>query len=87
MRIYIHWPFCRSRCAYCDFNSRVAGEERMGRYRTSLTGEIRAWSSWLQWGDRKVASLYIGGGTPSSISGEELGALYRGAARRFQVMP
>lgn len=87
MRIYIHWPFCRSRCTYCDFNSRVAGDVMMKRYRTSLNGEMRAWSSWLPLEDRKVESLYIGGGTPSTISGEELGLLYQEAARRFRIMP
>jgi oxygen-independent coproporphyrinogen-3 oxidase len=87
VRIYMHWPFCRSRCAYCDFNTRVAGEESMKRYHSSLTEEMRAWSSWLPQEDMKVASLYIGGGTPSLISGEGLGALYREAARRFHMMP
>ena len=59
----------------------------MQRYRTSLFREIEAWSSWLSPQDRRVDSLYIGGGTPSTISGEELGELYREAARRFQIEP
>jgi len=87
VRIYMHWPFCRSRCAYCDFNTRVAGEDRMKRYCSSLKEEMRAWSSWLPQEDRKVTSLYIGGGTPSIVSGEEMGALYREAGRRFHMMP
>ena len=87
MRVYMHWPFCRSRCAYCDFNTRVAGEGMMKRYRASLTREIEAWSSWLLPQDREVDSIYIGGGTPSTISGEDLGALYREAADRFPVKP
>ena len=87
MRIYIHWPFCRSRCAYCDFVTRVAGEDKMRRYRTSLIREMRAWPAWLPREDREVSSLYIGGGTPSTISGEEVGALFMEAARRYQIMP
>lgn len=83
MRIYVHWPFCRSRCAYCDFNTRVAGEGRIKLYRRSLCEEIKAWSSWLPEDERKAASIYIGGGTPSMNGGRDLGALCREIARRF----
>jgi oxygen-independent coproporphyrinogen-3 oxidase len=59
----------------------------MKRYHTSLTREIKAWSSWLLPQDREVGSIYIGGGTPSTISGVELGALFREVADHFPVMP
>ena len=60
--LYIHIPFCRTRCIYCDFYSTV-GEELQGRYIEALLQEWRLRRGELR-GER-VDTLYIGGGTPS----------------------
>jgi oxygen-independent coproporphyrinogen III oxidase len=75
MRLYIHWPFCLSRCSYCDFNSRVAGSACMERYRTALLREMEAWACLLEEGEKTLLSIYLGGGTPSTMSGSEVCAL------------
>ena len=82
MRLYLHWPFCRSRCAYCDFNSRVARPEVMEDYRAALRSELHAWSVLLA-GGRELLSLYIGGGTPSTLSGGGIAALVSEVADHF----
>lgn len=65
MLLYIHYPFCRSKCAYCGFYSRVREEESEALYVSALLQEARFWGSRL---DRpRISTLYIGGGTPSLI--------------------
>ena len=63
--IYIHIPFCRSKCYYCDFNSYAGREHLAGSYFDALFREITARSGHL--GDRRVCSIFIGGGTPSLV--------------------
>ncbi len=87
MRLYIHWPFCVSRCTYCDFNSRVAKTEVMKSYREALLEEIRTWSLILPEDDRCLESLYLGGGTPSTMSGCEVNDLLRDVNRCFTLHP
>jgi putative oxygen-independent coproporphyrinogen III oxidase len=62
--IYVHWPFCKAKCPYCDFNSHVrhAGVDVMG-FAASLAREL-AWFR-EQAGPRTVTSIFFGGGTPS----------------------
>ncbi|MCD7709882.1 MAG: radical SAM family heme chaperone HemW [Porphyromonadaceae bacterium] len=64
--LYVHIPFCRSRCIYCDFYS-TTGEERLqGRYVEALLAEWRMRRSELQ--GAPIETLYMGGGTPSQLS-------------------
>lgn len=63
IRIYVHVPFCESKCSYCDFASFVCGEDLKDRYFNKLEKEIRE----CKYKDRIVESIYIGGGTPSSV--------------------
>ena len=68
--IYVHIPFCRSFCTYCDFYSEVAAkcrrddESRFGQYADALCAEIRSRASEIT---EEVNTLYIGGGTPSVL--------------------
>lgn len=64
--IYIHIPFCKKRCAYCDFFSTFYNPEVVKSYISALLKEIKKWGGKLA---RPVNSLYIGGGTPSLIKG------------------
>ncbi len=83
MRLYIHWPFCRSRCSYCDFNSRVATQSLMAAYGETLVKEMKTWASLIRLGGQGLRSIYIGGGTPSCMSGEEVAALIDAASLAF----
>ena len=66
LSIYVHIPFCTSKCAYCSFVSMVASEEDKKRYFNDLVSEIKIHASKYR-GIYSVSSIYIGGGTPSSL--------------------
>jgi len=63
LAVYIHWPFCLSKCPYCDFNSHVADTIDHGRWRDALLAELSHVAAQLP--DRTVVSIFFGGGTPS----------------------
>jgi len=63
IRIYVHVPFCESKCSYCDFASFVCGEDLKKKYFDKLEQEILS----CPYKDRQVQSIYFGGGTPSSV--------------------
>ncbi len=71
--IYIHWPFCESKCAYCDFNSHVREQVDHARWRAALLAELRFEAALTK--DRQVASVFFGGGTPSLMQAETVAAL------------
>jgi|LauGreDrversion4_2_1035121.scaffolds.fasta_scaffold374600_1 putative oxygen-independent coproporphyrinogen III oxidase len=68
LAIYIHWPFCRSICPYCDFNRYIAPELDWAVWETSFLKEIAYWGK--RTGPRTVASIFFGGGTPSLMKPE-----------------
>lgn len=61
--IYIHWPFCLSKCPYCDFNSHVAAHIDQSRWRAALLRELEHFATMAP--GRIVTSIFFGGGTPS----------------------
>lgn len=61
--LYLHWPFCRAKCPYCDFNSHVAAEIDQTRWRTAYLSEIDR--AGAETGPRPLRSVFFGGGTPS----------------------
>ena len=63
--IYIHIPFCRSRCVYCDFYSVTQSGQWMEAYVDALCREMRCRRD--EAGCRTINTLYIGGGTPSQL--------------------
>lgn len=72
--VYVHWPFCMAKCPYCDFNSHVrAGKVDQERFVAAFRREIshRAALS----GPRTVTSVFFGGGTPSLMKAETVGAI------------
>jgi putative oxygen-independent coproporphyrinogen III oxidase len=71
--IYIHWPFCRSKCPYCDFNSHVRERIDHARWRTALLRELEHYARDTQ--GRAVTSIFFGGGTPSLMEPETVAAL------------
>jgi oxygen-independent coproporphyrinogen-3 oxidase len=71
--LYIHWPFCRSKCPYCDFNSHVADTVDHPRWRAAYRREMEALAPRLA--GRAPASLFFGGGTPSLMEPETVAAV------------
>ncbi|MEK9684870.1 MAG: radical SAM family heme chaperone HemW [Rhodospirillaceae bacterium] len=63
LAIYVHWPFCLSKCPYCDFNSHVRDKIDIERWRYGLVTELQYYAE--QTKDRIVSSVFFGGGTPS----------------------
>ena len=70
--IYVHIPFCRSRCVYCDFYSTTSMGRRQ-RYVDALCRELELRSSYI---NERVRTIYIGGGTPSQLTPEQLTQLF-----------
>lgn len=81
--LYIHVPFCRQACSYCDFYF-VTREEWIERYVDALEAEIRGWS-----GDpltrRAVETIYFGGGTPSRLDLKQVGRLMAAVRGTFET--
>ena len=70
--VYIHIPFCKSICSYCDFCKFLYNEKWVGAYLTALRNEIKD-----RYMDDPIRTIYIGGGTPSALSIEELRRLFK----------
>jgi len=71
LAIYVHIPFCKQKCKYCDFNSYVGKQNLVSEYIGALESEICSYASKAE--EYKVMSVYFGGGTPSFIMAEEIG--------------
>ena len=61
--IYLHWPFCKSKCPYCDFNSHVTNNVNMEDFINAYLIELDYYKEYLQ--NKTINSIYFGGGTPS----------------------
>lgn len=83
--IYIHIPFCRSRCSYCDFATGLYESALTERYVAGVVSEIASWCEVNQ--PEPVDTIYLGGGTPSLLSPAQLKALMNAVHERFEVSP
>jgi oxygen-independent coproporphyrinogen-3 oxidase len=84
--VYIHWPFCLSKCPYCDFNSHVrhvAIDET--RYVAAFAAEIAATAARAP--DRTVSTIFFGGGTPSLMQPQTVAAILEAIGRHWGVAP
>jgi putative oxygen-independent coproporphyrinogen III oxidase len=84
--VYVHWPFCLSKCPYCDFNSHVrhaAIDE--ARFAKAFAAEIAATAERVP--GRTVSSIFFGGGTPSLMAPQTLGAILDAIAANWSVAP
>lgn len=75
--IYVHIPFCQSKCFYCDFASQVSSHETIEQYLQMLIREMAFYAQDKRIQDRKFESLFIGGGTPSVLSEDQLHRLFK----------
>jgi putative oxygen-independent coproporphyrinogen III oxidase len=82
--VYVHWPFCLSKCPYCDFNSHVrhaAIDE--DRFALAFAREIETTASRV--GGREVTSIFLGGGTPSLMQPKTVGAILNAIGKNWRV--
>ena len=82
--VYVHWPFCLSKCPYCDFNSHVRhtaiDEDRFAR---AFAREIETTASRVP--GRDVSSIFLGGGTPSLMQPRTVGAILDAIGKHWRI--
>ena len=69
---YFHVPFCHGKCPYCDFYSLPDSQENMDAYVQAVLTSLAPWRDKLR--NRELATVYFGGGTPSLLGADRLGA-------------
>jgi len=84
--VYVHWPFCLSKCPYCDFNSHVrhaaVDEDRFAR---AFAREIESTAARIP--GREVSSIFLGGGTPSLMQPHTVGAILDAIGKHWRLAP
>jgi len=84
--VYVHWPFCLSKCPYCDFNSHVRhGGYDEPRYVRAVLKELTTTATRIP--GRTVSSIFFGGGTPSLMQPESVEAILDGIAKQWNIAP
>jgi putative oxygen-independent coproporphyrinogen III oxidase len=84
--VYIHWPFCLSKCPYCDFNSHVRREQiDESRWVRAFAAEIAATAARVP--GRAVSSIFFGGGTPSLMRPATIAGVIEAMARHWRIAP
>jgi oxygen-independent coproporphyrinogen-3 oxidase len=82
--VYVHWPFCLSKCPYCDFNSHVRREPiDEQRFLRAFHKEITTTAERVR--DRTVSSIFFGGGTPSLMQPSTIAGILNSIARQWRV--
>lgn len=81
--LYIHWPFCLSKCPYCDFNSHVREAVDQDRWRRALLADLDRAAD--EAGPRTLVSIFFGGGTPSLMDPATVAALIDRASARWSM--
>jgi putative oxygen-independent coproporphyrinogen III oxidase len=84
--VYIHWPFCLSKCPYCDFNSHVRREPiDEARFARAFAAEIAATAARVP--ERTVSTIFFGGGTPSLMQPATIATVLDAITRHWRVAP
>ena len=78
--IYVHIPFCQSKCIYCDFASFVAGEDKVKKYFEALCQEVEKCEF-----SGKAQTVYFGGGTPSCVKAEYIKKVLLKLKEKFEI--
>jgi oxygen-independent coproporphyrinogen-3 oxidase len=85
LAVYIHWPFCRSKCPYCDFNSHVRDGVDVARWTRALLADLDHQVALAP--GREISSVFFGGGTPSLMPPETVAALLDKVRQHWRVTP
>src|SRR5882724_9983848 len=84
--LYVHVPFCAKRCGYCSFNTAPLEDGAMARYLEALHREIELLGA-IAWSPRvRLATIFLGGGTPSLLAADDLTAMLDRIRARFEVV-
>ena len=83
LALYVHWPFCVSKCPYCDFNSHVRAGVDQAAWRAALLADLAHEARLLP--GRRLGSIFFGGGTPSLMEPATVAALIDAARRHWQA--
>lgn len=81
LALYVHWPFCVSKCPYCDFNSHVRASVDQQLWRAALLADLAHEAALLP--GRRLGSIFFGGGTPSLMPPETVAAVIGAASRAW----
>ena len=83
LALYVHWPFCVSKCPYCDFNSHVRAEIDQISWRNALLSDLAHEARLLR--GRRLTSIFFGGGTPSLMEPATVAAVIQAARRHWSA--
>ncbi len=81
--LYVHWPFCLSKCPYCDFNSHVRESYQEAEWQKALCEELKRVHALI--GTRQLTTIFFGGGTPSLMQPKTVEAIIKEASRLWQT--
>ncbi|MDR3450445.1 MAG: radical SAM family heme chaperone HemW [Alphaproteobacteria bacterium] len=85
LAIYIHWPYCVSKCPYCDFNSHVGDTQDQEKWRRAYARELEHYAGLLP--GRTITSIFFGGGTPSLMEARTVESILGSIARLWTIDP
>src|SRR5688500_14912740 len=83
LALYVHWPFCVSKCPYCDFNSHVRDSIDQATWRDALLADLAHEAALLP--ERRLTSIFFGGGTPSLMEPATVAAVIAAAKAQWQA--
>lgn len=83
--LYVHVPFCLTRCGYCDFNTYAGLDELKPGYLDALGAEASRWAP--EWADVSFDSVFLGGGTPTTLAPDALAGLLDALRAAFRIQP
>lgn len=84
--LYVHWPFCKAKCPYCDFNSHVSAQVNHAAFQAGMLAEMRHLATRLDQPSR-LRSIFFGGGTPSLMPPDLIAAIIAEAEQIFGFAP
>ncbi len=85
LALYVHWPFCVSKCPYCDFNSHVRESVDQALWRSAMLADLQHEAEALP--GRRLGSIFFGGGTPSLMPPETVAGVIEAAERHWGFEP
>src|SRR5213594_4335676 len=80
--VYVHWPFCLTKCPYCDFNSHVRNSVDQARWRAALLRELNHYAT--ETGGRRLTSIFFGSGTPSLMAPKTINTVIKQTTQRWR---